>query len=381
MAGLYFHIPFCRKACHYCDFHFSTSLRSKQAVLEAMHRELQIRRDYLHNEHVESIYFGGGTPSLLSADELTQFLQECDRHFNIVPGAEITLEANPDDLHPENVKQLRSAGFNRLSIGMQSFYDEDLRYMNRSHTALHAEHCIALAREGGFSNFSIDLIFGYPLLSDQKWQQTVEKVIAYQVPHLSCYAMTVEPRTALASFIRAKKELPIDAAQSAAQFEYLLRQLRQAGYQHYEISNYCLPGQRAVHNSNYWKGIPYLGIGPSAHSFDGKSRQWNVANNARYIRALQEGDVFFEQETLTPVQQINERIMTALRTMEGLPLSVLSAYLDAKAFTTWRQLLSGFEASGWLRIEAERAILTDEGKLMADAIAAELFLDADINEG
>lgn len=343
-----------------------------------MLHELEARKDYLNGARVDSVYFGGGTPSLLEVQELDQFLESCARLFTLSPDAEITLEANPDDLYPEKVKQLRSAGFNRLSIGMQSFYDEDLRYMNRSHTALHAEQCIALAREGGFTNFSIDLIFGYPLLSDQKWQRTVEKVIDHKVPHLSCYAMTVEPRTALANFIRTKKEQPIDASQSAAQYEYLMQQLRQAGYQHYEISNYCLHGQRAVHNSNYWKGIPYLGIGPSAHSFDGESRQWNLANNARYIRALQEGEMYVEQETLSPVQQINERIMTSLRTMEGLPITVISSYLEAKAFAQWKQVLTNAEARGWLRIDAERAILTDEGKLLADAIAAELFLDADM---
>lgn len=377
MAGIYFHIPFCRKACHYCDFHFSTSLQSRQAVLQAMLGELEARKDYLQGETIHSIYFGGGTPSLLSVEELQQFLNECARHFHLSPDAEYTLEANPDDLDLEKVKQLRSAGFNRLSIGMQSFYDEDLLYMNRSHTAAHAEQCIQLARDGGFTNFSIDLIFGYPLLSDAKWAHTVEKVIAHAVPHISCYAMTVEPRTALASFIQSKKVPPMDAAQSAAQFEYLMEELRNAGYLHYEISNYCLPGQRAIHNSNYWKGIPYLGIGPSAHSFDGNSRQWNVANNALYLRAIEQGEGLYEQEILSRVQKTNETIMTSLRTMEGLPFAVVESQMEAEAYQTWKVMVHDYAAKGLLRIEADIAVLTDEGKLLADAIAAELFLEAE----
>ena len=321
MAGIYIHIPFCKKACHYCDFHFSTSLRYKNELISHLLKEIELRKDYLQGETIDTIYFGGGTPSLLSQREVTLLLENVYKYFEVSKSVECTLEANPDDLSLEKIIEWKEAGINRLSIGVQSFFEEDLLYMNRSHEAIQAEKCIPLVREGGIENFSIDLIFGYPLLTDQKWKQNIETALQYHVPHLSCYAMTLEPKTALASFIKNQKTQPINNEQSASQFEYLMNRLEAEGYEHYEISNYALPGNRAVHNSNYWKGVSYLGVGPSAHSFCGSSRQWNAANNMKYIKSLDAGIIPFETEKLTDTQRLNEHIMTSLRTMEGLDVS------------------------------------------------------------
>ena len=324
MAGIYIHIPFCKQACHYCDFHFSTSMRYKNEVVQQLLNEIRLRQSYLQNEIIETIYFGGGTPSLLNEDELKNILLTIRQYFTVSKKAEITLEANPDDLSKEKIKAFTNTSINRLSIGIQSFFDEDLVTMNRSHDATQATQCIDFIRDGGITNFSIDLIFGYPQLSDTKWKSNVEKAMQYAVPHLSCYAMTVEPKTVLAKYIKQKKSPPIDNEQSAKQFEYLMQTAKSNNYNHYEISNYALEGYEAKHNGNYWKSKSYLGIGPSAHSFNGASRQWNISNNALYIQSLQDDKVPFEIETLTDTQRLNEYIMTSLRTIEGMDLNFVS---------------------------------------------------------
>lgn len=374
MAGIYIHIPFCKKACHYCDFHFSTSFSYKNELIDCLLNEISLRTDYLSGESIGSIYFGGGTPSLLSDIEIKKILDVIHQNFNIESEIECTLEANPDDLTLEKMTSLRKAGINRLSIGVQSFFEEDLLFMNRSHNAAQAESCIALAREAGFDNFSIDLIFGYPLLSDEKWKRNIETVLQLNVPHISCYAMTVEPQTALASFIKKKKTPPVNQEQSAVQFEYLMHVLEAQGYQHYEISNYALPGKRAVHNSNYWKGIPYLGIGPSAHSFDGESRQWNIANNIKYMKAVSVNELPFEKETLTWSQKINERIMTSLRTMEGLNRTAITQQLNEEQLIEWNDSLQHMQHEALILIEEETIKLTQKGKLFGDYVAGELFV-------
>lgn len=374
MAGIYIHIPFCKKACHYCDFHFSTSLTYKNELIQQLLMEIELRKEYLKGDVVDTIYFGGGTPSLLSKGELIAILDKIHKTFRVHDTIECTLEANPDDLSNDTLIALKDAGINRLSIGIQSFFDEDLQYMNRSHDAAQAARCIDAARDAGIENVSIDLIFGYPLLSDDKWKQNIDTALTYEVPHLSCYAMTVEPKTALASFIKSKKTLPINHEQSASQFEYLMKALQTKGYEHYEISNYALSGKRAVHNSNYWKGIPYLGIGPSAHSFDGVSRQWNVANNMTYIKSLGEGIVPFEVEVLTETQQLNERIMTSLRTMEGFDMGYLKNKCSMEDAFAVDKTVQHFTQEGLLVVENDVIKLTQQGKLFADYVAGELFV-------
>jgi oxygen-independent coproporphyrinogen III oxidase len=337
-------------------------------------KEIELRADYLKGEKIESIYFGGGTPSLLTKEELDAIIHQIYRYHAVQEDIECTLEANPDDLTEQTCTMLRQAGINRLSIGIQSFDEADLQFMNRSHSATQAEECIHRVREAGFSNFSIDLIFGFPRLTDAAWAKNITKAIDFEVPHLSCYAMTVEPKTALASFIRHKKTPPVNAEQSAVQFEYLMDVMQQEGYIQYEISNYAKLGCRAVHNSNYWKGVSYLGIGPSAHSFDGKSRQWNIANNARYMNSISEGIVPAELEILTPEQQLNEYIMTSLRTIEGISVQKVHAGMNLSETRTWHTAVESFLKQEFVLIQNDHVILTRAGKLFADHIAAALFV-------
>jgi oxygen-independent coproporphyrinogen III oxidase len=374
MAGIYLHIPFCRQACHYCNFHFSTSLQGMNDFVPALLKEMEGRSDYLGDATIGTIYLGGGTPSLLDPAELNLVLGRLKELFVFEPAPEITLEANPDDMTDrERLKAWRSAGINRLSIGIQSFFDDDLRWMNRAHDASQAAESIRLAKEEGFDNISIDLIYGGPTLPDGHWQRNVAEAIRWQIPHLSCYALTVEPRTALDKLIRQHKRAEVSPDDQARQLLLLMNWMRQAGYEHYEISNFALPGHRSRHNSAYWQGVPYLGLGPSAHSYDGKSREWNVANNARYIAALAGGTIpVAEKEVLTPAQQLNEYIMISLRTMEGINLSAVSRRFGAGIAEALLQRAQAHIRKG-LITQAENLVLTNEGKLFADGIAADLF--------
>lgn len=373
MAGIYFHIPFCRQACHYCDFHFSTSLRYKNELLEAMLEELRLQSGYLQGQPVSSVYFGGGTPSLLTPDEISRFMEGVSNLFLLESDLEITLEANPDDLSPEKVKGIRQTPVNRFSIGVQSFFEEDLRWMNRAHHAQEAMTAIQRVQDAGFDNITADLIYGYPLLTDKKWQFNVAGLTGLGIPHISAYSMTVEDRTALAHSIRKGKQQPMDEEQSARNFEYLIAALDAAGYEHYEISNFAKPGRYARHNSNYWKGIAYLGIGPSAHSFDGSSRQWNVSNNMKYLKAIRENRPPFEKELLTDRDVFNEYIMTSLRTNWGIDLEYVKQRFDARQHENLSRELGHFVRSKEVTLCDGKAVLTTKGKLMADHIAAELF--------
>jgi oxygen-independent coproporphyrinogen-3 oxidase len=372
MAGIYLHIPFCRQACHYCNFHFSTSLKLKNEFVQALLKEISLQQNYLPAEPVNTIYFGGGTPSLLTIDELTGILQTLRQQFNVAADAEITLEANPDDLGEEKLKEWRQAGVNRLSIGVQSFFEDDLRWMNRAHTAQQAIDNLQLAKKY-FDNITIDLIYGTPTLPDDKWQHNVQQAIALGIPHLSCYALTVEPGTALASMITKHKTTDVNSEDQARQFLLLMNWMQAAGYEHYEISNFALPGMRSRHNSSYWQGASYLGLGPSAHSFNGKSRQWNLSNNALYIKSLNEDTVPFEIETLTETQRLNEYIMTSLRTMEGLHVEFVAGRFGEKAAAKLKLEAQPFIDSGKMQWSNNYLQLTKEGKLFADGIAAELF--------
>ena len=375
MAGIYFHIPFCKQACHYCDFHFSTSLRYRKEMLVALEKEISLQRSYLAGAGVESIYFGGGTPSLLEADEVSRLIDVVANHFNVDPNAEITLEANPDDLDAVKVRALTTSPVNRFSIGIQSFFEEDLRWMNRAHHAVDAMDAIQRVQDYGYENITADLIYGYPLLTDDKWVQNMDRLLAFGIPHISAYGMTVEPQTALAAFIRKGTQVPMDEGQSAAQFVMLMEKLAAAGYEQYEISNFAVPGRQAHHNSNYWKGVPYLGIGPSAHSFDGRNRQWNVRNNAKYMQAIEAGLVPYELEALTERDRLNEYIMTALRTVWGLDLAYVEQQFNAASGEALRVGLNPFVLSGDVRVVDGVATLTKQGKLLADRIAAELFFE------
>lgn len=381
MPGIYLHIPFCKQACHYCNFHFSTSLRYKEEMVGAMLRELELRSEYLDNKNITSIYFGGGTPSLLTDKELTQIFDKIYRLFNIEYDAEITLEANPDDLTKEKLQSLYQSPVNRLSIGIQSFAEDDLKFMNRAHNATEARACIENALDAGFENLTVDLIYGSPTTSDVQWRANIQTIIDYNIPHISCYALTVEPKTALGHFVAKGKVPDVDEEQAARQFEILIQMLRANGYKHYEISNFAKPGWYARHNSSYWSGEPYLGIGPSAHSFDGKcTRQWNVANNAKYMQLLHPphlGGVahvngLFEQETLSSAQRYNEYIMTSLRTIWGAKLQKIRDFgTEFEAY--FLKNIQRFMHLNYIMIKENAYVLTDEGKLLADFIAAELF--------
>jgi oxygen-independent coproporphyrinogen-3 oxidase len=337
-------------------------------------QEAVLQKPYLQNEPVATIYFGGGTPSLLDASEIEAILKTIRNNYSVAPDAEITLEANPDDINLEKLTYWKKAGINRLSIGIQSFFETDLRWMNRAHNATQAKASIGLAQAAGFSNISIDLIYGTPGLTDEAWQQNLETAIACGVPHLSCYALTVEEQTPLHKQIGKKQKRDVDNEQQARQFLLLMQWLRNAGYEHYEVSNFALPGRRSQHNSSYWRGEKYLGIGPSAHSFNGVSRQWNIANNNIYLQQVQQGIVPFEIEVLTLEQQLNEHIMIALRTKEGLNLKTVAEKWGTNAANAIEKGTKPFAAQGYLVCENYFVQLTDEGMLRADGIAADLFV-------
>lgn len=368
MAGIYIHIPFCRKKCHYCNFHFTTSLYYKDDLVKALVKEISLQKDYLHNERVETIYFGGGTPSLLNKEEVVLILNQVRRCFEVTANPEVTLETNPDDITEEKLTAWKEAGINRLSIGIQSFFEEDLQWMNRVHNAQQAKESLRLAKKH-FDNITIDLIYGTPGLTNEKWKQNVETAIELKMPHLSCYALTVEPKTPLDKLIRQKKKEEVNPDKQSEQFLLLMEWMEKAGYEHYEISNFALPGWRSRHNSAYWSGKHYLGIGPSAHSFNGTTRQWNIANNNIYIESVRSGKVPFEKEELTATQQLNEYIMTALRTTEGIDLKKLG---KDEADSILQKSKRYLEAS-LIKQENHHLILTREGKLLADGIAAALF--------
>lgn len=376
MPGIYLHIPFCKQACHYCNFHFSTSLGQKGAFLNALLRELELRRDYLGDVTIQTLYLGGGTPSLLEEEELNRLFEHIYRLYRVAPDAEVTLEANPDDLTEAKITALRQTPVNRLSIGIQSFADADLQFMNRAHNSGEAQRCIEMALKAGFYDLSLDLIYGTPGMSDQQWATNIETVLAFDVPHLSCYCLTVEPQTALDHFVKKGKARPVDDAQAARQLEYLMKRLETAGYEHYEISNFAKPGRYSRHNTSYWTGEPYLGVGPSAHSFNGVSRQWNVANNARYIRALEpetpDWEALFELETLTPEQRYNEYVMTSLRTQWGCNLARIRA-IDAGFEVYFLNEMAPFLEDGTVQRSEEVFFLTRKGKFVGDYVASELF--------
>ena len=337
-------------------------------------RELEMQRDYLKNVPIQTIYFGGGTPSLLSEYEINTLIETINKNFRVDQLTECTLEANPDDLNKEYLRALKGTPINRLSIGVQSFKDADLLYMKRAHNAQEADYAIKAAQDNGFTNLSIDLIYGTPQLTDRDWKDNLAKLASLSIPHFSAYALTVEDKTALQYAIQKKAAAPVDPEQAAGQFELLMEYAATLGYEHYEISNLALPGQYAVHNTNYWRGLPYLGVGPSAHSFDGASRKWNVANNAQYTQSiLKEKKLLFEEEQLTEVQYLNEYIMTSLRTMWGCDLDKVSATWGEDITKTLKKNATILIDKNLVVLEDNKLIITNKGKLFADRIAGDLF--------
>ncbi len=376
MAGIYLHIPFCKQACIYCNFHFSTSLQQKEKVLAAMLIELKQNSNYLDSNNIDTIYFGGGTPSLLTTDEISLLIDTIYRYYNISDLKECTLEANPDDLNKAYIKSLRNTAINRLSIGVQSFRDEDLYFMKRAHNASQADYSIKASQDAGLSLLSIDLIYGIPGLSNKAWQQNIAKMHTLNIPHFSAYSLTVEKNTSLFHSINKKKTTNIDADQATEQFEILMHECVQLGYEQYEISNFALPGKHAIHNTNYWLGIPYLGIGPAAHSYNGNTRRWNIANNTIYASSITENNKIkaYEEETLTIYQQLNEYLMTSLRTMWGCDLNYIEKKWGIDIANNINKSSISFINRGQMLAENNILKLTTKGKLFADTIASDMFI-------
>lgn len=372
MSGIYIHIPFCKQACHYCDFHFSTSLKKKSELVSALQNELVLRKNELPNEPIKTIYFGGGTPSLLNLEELTAIFKTIYAEFTIAENPEITLEANPDDLSEEKINELANSKINRLSIGVQSFFEEDLKLMNRAHNAEEALNSIKLARSK-FDNISVDLIYGIPGMSNERWQKNIQILLDLDIPHISSYALTVEPNTALQKFIEKGKIKPVDDAAAAQHFETLRTVLKNAGFEHYEFSNYGKPGYFSQNNTAYWLGKPYLGIGPSAHSYDGNNRKWNIANNTLYIKAIEKSELPLEVEELSITDRYNEYIMTRLRTHFGVDLVEVESKFGKEYLEYLKEQSVVLFEKELLRIENNVMHITEKGTFLSDGIAADLF--------
>jgi oxygen-independent coproporphyrinogen-3 oxidase len=374
MAGIYIHIPFCRQKCHYCNFFSVASVKGREEFAEALLKEMELRKDYLEGEKVNTIYFGGGTPSLLRISHLSLIISHLTKYFDIDSSAEITMEANPDDVDADSAFAWKKAGINRLSIGVQSFSDDDLRYLNRVHNAGQALQAIKTAQQAGFDNLTIDLIYGIPTLSSEKWSKNLEIFFSLGIPHLSAYALTVEQKTPLALLIEKGKYTPVDENQSVEHFKILLEETKKHGFIHYEISNFAREGYYSKHNSLYWLGGHYLGLGPSAHSFNGHSRQWNVSNISRYIRQDDFQSTVEEKEVLTLEQRYNEYVMTSLRTAWGCDTAHIRNVFGERFESYFLQGVSSFIKKRHIFREGSKYYLTDEGKLFADGVAAELFI-------
>jgi oxygen-independent coproporphyrinogen-3 oxidase len=375
LSGIYIHIPFCKQACHYCNFHFSTSLKYKDDMVDAICNEIELRKDYLTEKNLTSIYFGGGTPSLLSEENIDKIFSSLDKHFTWSMDAEISLEANPDDLSAEKLKIFNNSAINRLSIGIQSFDQADLEYMNRAHNASEAEYCIKNAQDIGLTNISADLIYGSPTTSNETWNENIDKMVAFEIPHISAYALTVEQGTALHHFINTGKVKPVDESVAADQFNILMDRLSTANFDHYEISNFALKGHYAVHNSNYWLGVPYLGLGPAAHSFDGENtRSWNLAHNPNYISSIKENKLPIEHEKLSVEDTYNEFVLIRLRTIWGINVKDLSNKFPQQKDHFLRNVQPYLD-SCHIKLKEGVYRLSNIGKLIGDKISMELFVE------
>jgi oxygen-independent coproporphyrinogen-3 oxidase len=373
MAGIYLHIPFCKKACHYCNFHFSTQTDTIQALVDALIQEIELQKSYI-KEPIETIYFGGGTPSLLNEAQLKAILAAIDTHLKVTTTIECTLEANPDDIDPIKLAAWKQLGINRLSIGIQSFQASALTWMNRAHTVEQSHAAIQMALDAGIHNLSIDLIYGTPALSDQALMEDLDWIAHYQIKHVSCYALTVEDKTALKKSIEKGKIENVDSEKQAWHFEIVCARLKTMGFEHYEISNFANPGYRSQHNSNYWSGKNYLGLGPSAHSFNTISRQWNIANNALYIKSIENGLLNFEIEILTEANRYNEYMMTSLRRMEGFDLDIIAAKFGKRYHQHSIAMIKEMDSKNIFNQKDNQYSLKDEAKFLADGIASDFFI-------
>lgn len=379
MSGIYIHIPFCKQACHYCDFHFSTSLKKKDEMVLALAKEIQLRsKPITHHpspitEPIETIYFGGGTPSIFQVADLRFLIDEVYRNYKVVGNPEITVEANPDDLDNETIFQLANSPVNRLSIGIQSFFEDDLKLMNRAHNAEEAKKCLEIATQH-FDNISIDLIYGIPNMSNEKWLKNIETALSFNVPHISSYALTVEPKTALHTFIQKGIIPQPDDEVAAAHFQILVDKLSENDFIHYELSNFGKENYFSKNNSSYWLGKKYIGIGPSAHSYDGQNRGWNVSNNALYIKSIQENILPIEIETLTKTDRYNEYVMTGLRTIWGVSLNRIEEEFGKTYLDYLNQQAAKFIEDHLLFVDDNILRTTKNGKFLCDGIASDLFL-------
>jgi oxygen-independent coproporphyrinogen III oxidase len=374
MAGIYIHIPFCKQACHYCDFHFSTNVSGRSSMVEVIVRELQMQKAYL-DVPVQTVYFGGGTPSIIPAEELEKILEAVSAHYQLTSEPEITLEANPDDLSREKLKALKQIGINRLSIGIQSFSDKILKYFNRPHSSAEGRESMRFAREAGFTNISIDLIYAVPDQAKEDWLQSIRQAIDLQPEHISAYGLTIEPATPFGIWHKRGKLKPVEDDTAAEQFEVLVDELSVAGYDQYEVSNFSRAGFHSRHNSSYWKQEHYLGVGPSAHSYNGVSRQFNVRNNALYIKGIEEGRVPFEFDALTVEDHVNEYLLTTLRTTWGCDLTFLKEAYQYDLANIQKEYLDLLILRGHAVMDGHFLKLTKSGRLLADQISSDLFIE------
>tara|TARA_Y100000385_G_scaffold91432_1_gene94356 strand:+ start:19227 stop:20357 length:1131 start_codon:yes stop_codon:yes gene_type:complete len=375
LSGIYIHIPFCKKACFYCDFHFTVSFKIKEKIITAICQELTTRKDFFDpKETINSIYFGGGTPSVLSIKEIDEILGAVYSHYNVEKNAEITFECNPDDLTQDYLRELKFVGINRLSIGVQSFNDEHLKWMNRSHDASQSKKSIEYAAEAGFNNITLDLIYGLPQLSNKEWSANLNEALSLPINHLSAYSLTMEENTPYIKLVnQGKYKKPSDGI-SSNHYQILVQQTTDLGWEHYEVSSFCKPGNYSKHNSSYWSGDKYIGVGPSAHSYDGNSRHWNVSNNKSYLECISTKKRYFESEELTVSNQVNEYLLTGLRTKWGVDVELLSNKYDYNIMSLFEKEIKYWILLNWMEMKDSNMKLTNKGMLFADHISSILFL-------
>ncbi|OJJ17778.1 coproporphyrinogen III oxidase [marine bacterium AO1-C] len=374
MPSLYIHVPFCKQACHYCDFHFSVNQNNKKEIVQALAKEITLQKDYLPASPLQTIYFGGGTPSLLDESEFSYLVNTIHKTFSLSSNAEITLEANPDDLTLEKLHLFKKSGINRLSIGTQSFQDICLKYLNRAHNATQAQQSILEAQNLGFDNISIDLIYAIPVADHKTWQQDLEQATSLQIQHISAYCLTIEEQTVFGRMLQRNQMPPIDDEFASQQFNTLINHLSQHEFEQYEISNFAKNQSYSQHNSNYWIKNPYLGIGPSAHSYNGTTRQFNVASNGKYLKSIQQNTVPYSLEKLSKIDQVNEYIMTSLRTIWGCDLNKVFNSFGINVLIQNKSYIDEYIDKKLLKLENNILKLTNNGKLFADKIASDLFI-------
>jgi len=373
MAGIYVHIPFCKKACNYCDFHFSTQLNIIPQLIDAIKKDLILNKNYLNNEKIETIYFGGGTPSLLDLNYIEQIISTIYSNFAVENNIEFTLEANPDDLNNEKIKSLKELGINRLSIGLQSFIDEELKWMNRSHTADQSIKSVTSAQNVGIENISVDLIYGSKFQTLESWKKNIYQVFNLQLPHISAYNLTIEDKTLLGKLNEKGIEPSVNDEFSMQCFNVLMNETEKANFIHYEISNFGRDGFFSKHNSNYWQGTHYLGVGPSAHSFNANSRKWNINNNNQYIRFINEEQTYSNSEILSKVDQYNEYVLTRLRTIWGVEKNYIESKFGNSFLSHFETEIQKYLFSGDCVFDGKIYFLSISGKHIADKITSDLF--------